>query len=274
MATRIPYLNEWTVAYGIRDSSGNLTEPTTISLAVTNGNGSAVTLASTPTWEASSSTTIQTFSNTEVAASAYATRWTLTWTGNADGTDFTDVEYAIIVKPNQEAWHTTVYDCKKLMGVTDSTDDDFIADLIETATDALSAIYELPTVPKSTEARYVTVRDSTFVPLDECNSITSITDESGTTIEASDYTLVFGKTASGHKLRGFILPYARSEQLVVTGSWGYDTTPTDIERALELTVATWYKRARLGDSNDIIGNLQALPRETREIMDARMPASI
>ena len=274
MATRIPYLNEWTVSYGIRNSSGTLVQPTTITLHVADGSGSTVTLANAPAWDATTLTTIQTFTDSEIEASAYATRWTLTWSGNADGTDFTDVEYAYIVKPNQELWHTTVYEVKKPLGIVDATDDDLVAFLIESAQDALEQMYGLPTVPKTTEARYVTVRDSTFVPLEECNSVTSITDESGTSVDATEYTVVFGRTASGHRVKGVILEWAYSGQLTVTGSWGFDNTPADIGRALMLTVSTWYKRAKLGDANDVIGNFSALPRETREILDARVLASI
>jgi hypothetical protein len=41
-----------------------------------------------------------------------------------------------------------------------------------------------------------------------------------------------------------------------------------------MCVSTWYKRAKLGDSNDVIGNFSTLPREARDIMEARVLASI
>ena len=212
--------------------------------------------------------TYQAVASTEVTSASYATRWSVKWAGTYGGADFTDYESVIIVKPGQESLQTTVCEVKELLNVLDTTDDDDIAYLIESAQDALEQVYDLPTVPKATEARYVTVHDSTLVLLDECNSITSVADDSGTTIDSDDYTVLYGRNASA-KVRGFILSTAYDGQLTVTGSWGYDTTPADINRALMLTVSTWYKRMKLGDNNDVIGGFGALPKETRDIMDAR-----
>ena len=268
---RIPYLNDWTISYALRNASGTLIQPAAIACAVTNANGSAVTLAAVPTWDAATSTTLLAFTSTEVGASAYATRWTATWTGTASGTDFTDVESLIIVAPGQEEWHTTVCEVKEHLNVTGSADDADIAFFIEQAQDTLEMLYELPTVPRMTEARYVTVHDSKLVLLDECVSITSIADESGTVL--TGYTLLYGRTAS-HHLRGFLLDYTYAGQLTITGVWGYDSTPADVNRALLSTVGVWYKRSRLGDANDVVGGFSTLPREAKDLMEARTRVSI
>jgi hypothetical protein len=142
------------------------------------------------------------------------------------------------------------------------------------AQDALTTLYDLPTVPKQTEQRYVTLRDEKLCLLDECNAIYGIIDSSAETLDTDEYTVLYGKTASGHKVRGFLLEDRYDEQLTVSGSWGYDQTPADINRALLITVSTWYKRAKLGDANDVVGGFSTLPREARDLMEARVRASI
>ena len=265
MASRIPYGNDWLLSYTLYNATGSAVAPTTIALALTNANGSAVTLAASVT--TSGTVNYQEIASTEVTSSAYGTRWTATWTGTYGGADFTDVESLIVVKPGQEYWLTTLCEVKELLGISDSTDDDDVAFLIEQAVDALTTLYDLPTVPKVTEARYVTLRDDTLMFLDECASVTSIADSSANTIDSDDYTLMYD--LRHERVRGVILPSAYDEQLTVTGEWGYDTTPADVNRALMLAVSTWYKRMKLGDNNDVIGGFGALPKETRDIMDAR-----
>ena len=143
MASRIPYGNDWLLSYTLYNATGSAVAPTTIALALTNANGSAVTLAASVT--TSGTVNYQEIASTECTSSAYGTRWTATWTGTYGGADFTDVESLIIVKPGQEYWLTTLCEVKELLGITDSTDDDDVAFLIEQAVDALTTLYDLPT---------------------------------------------------------------------------------------------------------------------------------
>ena len=55
----------------------------------------------------------------------------------------------------------------------------------------------------------------------------------------------------------------------VAGLFGYQTTPMDVKRAVMITAATWYKRARHGSENDVVGGLMALPREAKDLMGSR-----
>lgn len=262
---RIPYLNEWTIDYALSDSSGTLVEPSSINVAITDANGSAVSLSNSTAWDASTNTTYLTFTDTEVSSSAYATRWKATWTGTACGTDFTDVESLIIVAPGQEEWHTTVCEAKEYLNVTDSTDDDLIAGFIESAQDSLSVRYDMPTVPKVTEQRKFRCTNK-LILTDELVSVTAVYDASANAI--SDYTILYGRRPND-LYRGILLEDSYDEYISVSGTWGYDNTPADVNRALMLAVSTWYKRATLGDANDVIGSLSSLPKETRDIMDAR-----
>ena len=267
MSARIPYLNEWTVDYALKSSSGVLIQPSTITCAITNANGSAVTLTSGPSWDASTNTTIQTFANTEVSSSAYATRWTLTWAGTASGTDFTDVESLVVVAPGEEYWHTTVCEVKELLGVTDSTDDEDISYLIASAQDTLETAYGLPTVPKVTEQRKFNCTNR-LILTDELVSVTEVYDHDGDAISSSAYHILYGRRPDD-LYRGILLDDAYDEMISVSGTWGYDNTPSDVLRALTTTVSTWYKRMTLGSDADVIGGFSTLPREAKDLMESR-----
>lgn len=167
----------------------------------------------------------------------------------------------------------TIDDVKDHLNITDTADDDLLADLLEMAQDALDKTYGLPTVPQANETRRYTVRDSKLVLLDECASVSSITDQSGSVLASTDYTVLYGRRTADF-LRGVVLEATYDGQLAIAGTWGYAVCPADVGRALLTTVSTWYKRTKLGDTNDTIGNLSTLPREAKDLMEARRPASI
>lgn len=163
----------------------------------------------------------------------------------------------------------TIDDVKQHLGITDTTDDDLLAELMEMASDSLNRAYgPLPTCPKTTEARYYFCHNK-LVLLDECVSVTSVTDSSGRAL--SGYTLLYGRRTSDF-LKGIILNDSTDERITVTGTWGYDSAPADVGRALLVTVGTFYKRAKLGSDMDVIGSLSGLPKEARDLMDARRTA--
>lgn len=204
----------------------------------------------------------------EVPIASEGEQWEMQWSYTVSGAVTTVVEEYLIVVLGREPLVTKA-EVKAMLNITDTEDDDFIDSLIEQAEDALESVYGLPTVPQVTESR-VSIVDGYLVQIEECVSVTAVTDSCGNTL---DYSTIGAERSSGF-VRGVLLDNAVNDRVTVTGRWGYTTCPQDIKRAIMSTAGVWYKRGRLGSDMDVVGSLSGIPREAKDIMDARMTYTI
>lgn len=140
---------------------------------------------------------------------------------------------------------------------TDPDQDDVIGSLITRASTAIIAYCQREFRPKGAEDEDRTFEyhgggrlELTPYSLRELTSVRIDVDESNpTTLTASEYRLYPQPAAAGVYTALRLSPYlvhsrARWQQRLVevTGKWGYDTVPSDIEHACVVTAATWLRR--------------------------------
>lgn len=237
--------------------------PTSASAAVTDGSGSAVTISASPTQ--SGTLYYLDISNSECDTEHLWQTWEVTWNWKYASQDFVDVYKYSVVEDTSLASLVTIKEVKDHLGITDSTDDEMIAGWLSAAQATLGTLYDLPTVPRVTEQRKFRCNNK-LVLTDELSAISAVYDSSAVAITA--YTILYGRRPTDF-YRGILLTDARDEDISVSGTWGYDKCPGDVRRALIVTTATWYKRSKLGADNDVIGGFASLPREAKDLMEAR-----
>lgn len=163
---------------------------------------------------------------------------------------------------------------KTYLDISDTTDDTLLDSIIARVGDAFRTRWSMPTTSTTTESRYVLV-DGPTIYADELVSVTSITDSCGS---ALSYTSIPGKR-SGDFIRWVKVdawPWSwetgdMHDYVYITGTWGYASTPEDIKQAALETAAVWYKRMKGGGEvdNSFIGNLDAIPKTARQLLDMR-----
>lgn len=237
---RIPYANEWTLDYTLQNSAGVAVQPDTISLAVTDPTGAAVTLTNSPSWDAGTSTTIITLEAGDILAARFGERLTFTWAGTYSGTSFTDVEYVDVERQNDLGNLISVAEGALAIqaGGTASPDMEDVAMLVAAASAAVQGeTGRRWLVGERTEAQVLVPRGTVIFP-DGLVSVTSIADPDGQAVTAS--TTAPG-LRSGDFLR-YIDLGAVYRYVTVTGVWGWATLPEDVAQAARICVREWYKR--------------------------------
>lgn len=165
---------------------------------------------------------------------------------------------------------TTIERVKAELAITDNADDAALASHILAAEAALGARYRLPVVPvaTSTLSRFV---DGSLLHLQDCATVTAVTDLDGNPLT---YTVI--ETDDG-RVDAIQLERHIVGRVNVAGTWGYASTPPDVERAVVLTACVYYRRATWSEQNDgtpYRGGGDAIPPEAAAIMDARRVRSI
>lgn len=158
---------------------------------------------------------------------------------------------------------TTIERLKSELGITDTADDSALASHLIAAESIIGERYSLPTVPitAATRSRFV---DGSLLFLDECATVTAVADRYGNAIAYTAFPTDDGRVSH------IELGWRVSGRVSVTGTWGYASTPPDVERAILLTAATYYRRSTYGgDDAPYRGGGSAIPTEAAATMDAR-----
>lgn len=164
--------------------------------------------------------------------------------------DFTLTDTGVVVEP------VSLTEAKNYCRVTTSADDDLITLMIKQAREAIEKGTGLSLIPK-TAVVWFTNWDGKFeLPFGPVNSITSLINENGDTIDTADYTLVGGKFPK--------LTRPSYNNLKFTYTCGYTTIPNDLKIAILDQVSYDYENRGLDANSGICEKAwKACQRNTR-----------
>lgn len=123
------------------------------------------------------------------------------------------------------------------------------------------------TMPAVTETRTCYLMGGSTIFIDECNSVSAVTDADG---NALDYTVIPGL---GDHIRWVELASMTHGLVNITGSFGWYEIPESVKRAILVTVRTWYQGqfATLAagyDAGDSYPRILSIPRDLLPLLDS------
>lgn len=174
---------------------------------------------------------------------------------------------------------------KTYLGITGSTDDDLMDDLLDRATAVIDS-YTGRTFAASSDAertfdavgKHVTAR-ALYLDRDLC-SITTITNGDGVEVASGEYVTVPANDTPYYAIRikgsaGKVWTYATDWEgaIVIDGKWGYSTTPPDdiVQACIRLAAFMYRQRdAQMMDVTAIEAGVvlqpQGIPADVRQIL--------
>jgi hypothetical protein len=240
--------------------TGVPTDPTTVSLAITDPTGTTTTY----TYAASQITRSATGVYTKDITCSTAGQWTYTWTGTGTAADVQSGTWDVF-ETTLGRLYATVDALKSRLGITTTSSDFELHGACFAASRAIEQECERTFWrTASSEVRTVEPCDYYWLKLPEFNDLTSVTtlktdgDGDGvfeTTWTTSDYQLLPYNTSAGPESRPytkikcvgsrlFPVPYnapLRNDRVQITGVFGWPTVPWAIKQAALILAADTFK---------------------------------
>lgn len=171
--------------------------------------------------------------------------------------------------------YVTAAELKRYLGITSSTDDTLLDELIASAQKMIDLATNTTFEAASDSTRYFDAIgnvDGRYLLFDRwCASITSITNGDGASIASTDYVLEprdaphYGVKLLGSKGKSWTYTTDAENAITVVGKWAYSTTPpADVVQACKRLAAFLYRQRENANDVDraiVVGNATVLPSQ-------------